>query len=152
MRSLTLKGSFNLSRPPDAVFRLFSPLGEKDWVPGWNPEILYPVGATWEEGLIFRTQEERGGNVVWIVNKLDPASHLVVYHRVESDRYVARITVRCAAAGARTEVLTEYTFIALSEKGNREIAEMTQDSYNEKMSRWANWINHYFEQTQHSRR
>jgi hypothetical protein len=146
-RSITLKGRITFSRPADVVFRVFSPIGEKDWAPGWNPELLHPDGASWEEGLIFRTQVD-GADAVWIVTKLDVPSYLVVYHRVEPERYVVRIEIRCAAiANNATEVLTEYSFIGLSERGNREIAEMTQGSYDTKMSHWATWINRYFEQT-----
>lgn len=59
-KSIELSGSFTLGVPPDTAFELFSPVGEKSWVPGWNPELLHPPGVTWERGLIFRTQEERG--------------------------------------------------------------------------------------------
>ena len=65
-RSIELGGGFTLPAPPDATFELFSPLGEKRWVPGWDPELIHPPGATWERGLIFRTREERG-DAIWVV-------------------------------------------------------------------------------------
>ena len=146
-RSVTLKGQIRLSASVDLVFQMFSRLGEKLWVPGWNPELLYPAGTTWEEGVIFRTQEETG-DAVWIVTKLDTSTHHVIYHRVESTRYVARVEVHCSAiADNLTGAATEYLFVGLSESGNREITAMTQHSYDAKMTRWANWINHYFQTT-----
>ena len=145
-QSVTLKGQIRLSASVDVVFPMFSPLGEKLWVPGWNPELLYPAGATWEEGLVFRTREDTG-DAVWIVTKLDLSTRHVIYHRVESARYVARVEVHCSAiADNVTEAATEYSFVGLSESGNREITAMTQRSYDAKMTRWANWINHYFQQ------
>lgn len=142
-KSVRFSGAITLAGPLDAVFPLFSPLGEKLWVPGWNPELLHPSGALWEEGLVFRTSEERG-DAVWIVSRLDLKTRKVEYWRVEPERYVARIKVSCAALGERvTEASTSYEFIGLSENGNSDIAEMTPEAYAEKMTRWGRWINEY---------
>ena len=139
-RSIELSGTFTLGPPPDATFELFSPLGEKRWVPGWNPELVHPPGVAWERGLIFRTREERG-EAVWIVTALDRTRHEVEYHRVEAGRYVARVAVRCSdSAGGGTDVRVTYTFIGLSDVGNQDIAAMSAQAYEEKMQRWQDWI------------
>jgi len=143
--SRILTGEFTIAGPVDVVFNLFSPLGEKSWVPGWDPQLLHPAGVTWERGLVFRTQEEKG-DAIWIVTRLDRQGHLVEYYRVESSRYVARVEVRCRALSApETEVQTTYEFIGLSKEGNEQIATMTEDDYKAKMTRWQNWINTYLE-------
>lgn len=142
-RSIELTGTFTLPAPPEATFELFSPLGEKAWVPGWNPELIHPPGASWERGLVFRTPEERG-EAIWIVTTLDREQHDVEYHRVEAGRYVARVHVRCSRQGTgQTEVRVTYTFIGLSEVGNQDIAAMTPEAYVEKMKRWQGWITAY---------
>ena len=124
----------------ERIFPLLSPLGEKLWVPGWDPRIFHPAGAEWEEGMVFLTREERG-EAIWFVARLDRASHEVVYHRVEPGRYLARIDVRCREAwSGRTEVTVRYSFMGLSEEGNREIAAMTQEDYDAKMGRWKQWL------------
>jgi hypothetical protein len=142
-RSIELSGAFQIAVSPDASFELFSPLGEKLWVPGWNPELLHPPGVTWKRGLIFRTQEERG-DAVWVVTALDHRQREVEYYRVEAGRYVARVSVHCCpCAGIQTEVRVTYTFIGLSEAGNQDIAAMSPQSYEEKMRRWQEWIQRY---------
>jgi hypothetical protein len=139
-RSIELSGGFTLAVPPYAAFELFSPLGEKLWVPDWNPELLHPRGVSWERGLIFRTTEERG-EAVWVVTALDRQRHEVEYHRVEAGHYVARVSVRCRPhAGLQTEVRVTYIFVGLSEAGNQEIAAMSPQSYDDKMRRWQQWI------------
>jgi hypothetical protein len=142
-RSIELSGGFTLPGPPQETFELFSPLGERLWVPGWNPELVHPPGAPWERGLIFRTREERG-EAVWIVTTLDEDRHEVEYYRVEAGRYVARVHVRCTASAERqTDVRVIYTFIGLSETGNQDIAAMSSEAYVEKMRRWQGWITTY---------
>jgi hypothetical protein len=140
--AVRLTGTIRLDGPIDRVFDLFSPLGEKAWVPGWDPELLHPPGASWEQGAIFRTREETG-DAVWVVTRLERAAHDVEYHRVEPERYVARVHVRCAAAAGadRTDATVVYEFVGLSDRGNADIAAMTDDAYAEKMARWTRWIN-----------
>src|SRR5512144_2204720 len=97
--SVELTGGFTVSAPVGMAFDLFSPVGERGWVPGWSPELLHPAGVEWEQGLIFRTQEELG-EAVWVVTALDRERHAVEYYRVEPGRYVARVRVRCQAQGS----------------------------------------------------
>jgi hypothetical protein len=139
-RSMELSGGFTLPLALEAAFELFSPLGEKRWVPGWDPELVHPPGVAWERGQIFRTCEERG-DAIWVVSALDRVRHEVEYHRVEAGRYVARVEVRCSdSAGGRTAVHVTYTFVGLSEVGNRDIEAMSAPAYEEKMRRWQGWI------------
>jgi hypothetical protein len=142
-KSVEQRGGFRLSAPPSAVFDLFSPLGEKLWVPEWDPELIHPPGFAWDRGLIFRTREERG-EAIWLVTAFDRARHAVEYHRVETGRYVARVSVQCRDhADLQTDVDVAYSFVGLSEAGNREIQAMSAQSYEEKMVRWQGWIQRY---------
>jgi hypothetical protein len=139
-RSAEFDGRLPVSAPVEKAFELFSPLGERSWVPKWDPELLHPPGVSWAVGQIFRTGEEKG-EAVWIVTALDRKAHRVEYHRVEPGRYVARIRVACSASGeGKTEVATAYAFVGLSEEGNAEIEAMTDAFYAEKMGRWERWI------------
>ena len=138
--SITLIGHINLAVPIASAFRLFSPLGEKMWVPGWDPELLFPPNVEWQEGQLFRTREE-SGEAIWIVSKLDLKESCVVYHRIEPGRYVARIKVHCDQETDRsTDVTIVYSFVGLSAIGNQEIAAMSQGEFDEKMKRWTGWL------------
>lgn len=124
-------------------FELFSPLGEKRWVPDWSPELLHPPGVQWERGQVFRTQEELG-EAIGVVTVLDRERHEVEYHRIEPARYVARVRVQCQARSVQqTEVAVTYTFVGLSDAGNHDIAAMSQAAYEQKMKPWQGWISGY---------
>jgi hypothetical protein len=138
--SCELSGRLEIPAPLETTFELFSPEGERLWVPGWNPELLHPPGVSWQAGLIFRTREELG-EAVWVVTLLDRERHEVEYVRVEPGRYVAKVRVGCRGRSAGpTDVRVTYTFVGLSEAGNREIAAMSQAAYEQKMMRWQEWI------------
>jgi hypothetical protein len=138
-RVITFAGHVPVAAPPDAAFPLFSPQGERGWVPDWSPELLHPPGVEWAEGQIFRTREATG-DAVWIVTRLDAARRAVEYHRVEPGRWVARVRVACGPAPAGSSAAVEYEFVGLSESGNREIAAMTAADYDAKLARWSRWI------------
>ncbi len=141
--SVELTGGFMVSAPVEVAFELFSPEGERLWVPGWAPELLHPPGAEWVRGLIFRTQEELG-EAVWVVTALDRKRHAVEYYRVEPGRYVATVRVGCQAKQPeQTDVAVTYTFVGLSDAANRDIAAMSEAAYEEKMKRWQEWISAY---------
>jgi hypothetical protein len=138
--SVEFTGALTVALAADDAFDLFSPLGETRWVPDWNPEVLYPPGADWERGQIFRTREMYG-DAVWIVTALDRHARDAEYHRVEPGRYVARVRVRCdRMEERRTRVAVRYAFIGLSAEGNADIARMTATEFDEKMQRWDRWI------------
>ena len=143
--SIDLNGRLIVNLPVDDAFPLFSPEGERLWIREWDPEPLYPRGVEWAQGQIFRTQEERGVGV-WVVSALDRAMHTVEYYRVESNRYVARVRVRCHAQGtSRTRADVSYLFVGLTAQGNADIGEMTVDAYEEKMQRWERLIREYLD-------
>lgn len=139
-RAARFAGGFTVASGADAAFPLFSPIGEKAWVPGWDPRLVHPPGVEWAEGLIFTTHEELG-EAVWVVTRLDRAARHVEYHRVEPGRYVAHVVVDCTPVSAlSTDVRVVYEFIGLSERGNADIAAMAADAYAEKMTRWSRMI------------
>ena len=139
--SLALRGRLVVTGKPDEIFPLFSPLGEQLWVPGWSPELLHPEDVAWAEGQVFRTREETGEEVVWIVTRLDRDAREVEYRRVVPGRYVATVAVRCEEAGEnRVRADVSYAYVGLSEAGNREIEAMTPEAYDAKMARWREWI------------
>ena len=48
-----LIGQIFVDLPPEEAFRLFTPRGEQDWVPGWQPEFPHPVEDDTLPGTVF---------------------------------------------------------------------------------------------------
>jgi hypothetical protein len=139
----TFTGTLTVRARPDDAFPLFSPAGERRWVPGWDPEAVHPAEDDWRAGQVFRTREETGA-AVWIVTAMDRARRTVEYHRVEPARWVARVAVGCdPLPDGATRVTVSYSFVGLTDAGNEGIAAMTQEEHDAKMRRWAGWIERY---------
>lgn len=138
--SITLAGSFHVEAPVEEAFPLFSPKGEEAWVAGWKAEILYPEGAEWECGLVFRTRKGES-ETIWFVTELDRQAHRVGYHRVEAGMTAVMLRVECEEAGAsQTRVSVRYTFVGISEAGNEAVLHRSQREFDEWMQEWESSI------------
>ncbi len=129
------------------VFPLFSALGEKKWVQGWNPDFLYPPKGDFTENLVFKTKSnndfEKDFN--WITSYLNLKEYLVIY-TVFTENRVWTIKVKCNIIEKdKTEAEITYTFTGLNEKGNKINSESLVKMYKNELKDWENAINYFLE-------
>lgn len=137
-RSVHFEGGFTLAEPVEQAFPLFSPVGEKAWVPGWEPELIYPPDSEWAEGQVFRSSGTLHP-ATWVVARLE--KYRATYYRWELPDLVVQVDVRCEAAGGQsTRVTVGYTFVSLSAAGDEAIAAMSAPEYEQKMRDWKRMI------------
>lgn len=138
--------SFELTLPAREAFGLFDPEGEKLWVPGWQPQILFPASASMQEGMIFTTQYANEAKTIWIVATYNPEDFIVTYWRVTPESRLAKVSVGCSALNQNvSRVSVTYEFTALSEAGNVYIEQFRQH-YPEYIKSWQTEINLYLQQ------
>jgi len=139
--------NFQIEQPVDVVFPLFSPEGEKYWVPGWDYKNI--MGSTdLFEDYIFVTEnhDHAASDAIWLVKNYDPGSHSVVFYKVEPEEKVGIITVICdAISHSKTCVSVAYEYIALSEEGNKFVAGFTNDEYKKFIEEWRQLLEKYFQ-------
>ncbi len=141
-KAVTHRATITLAGPIGDVFSLFTPLGEKHWAPGWDPEILYPADREIAENMLFRTRDE--GETYWVVTRLEEGRHAVAYQNFAPDYLANTVKVSCRpVASEQTEVTVEYRYVGLSERGNRFVQNMDAPAYAAKMAHWTEVINHY---------
>jgi len=143
-KGVTRSGRLAFDAPVAVVFPLFTPLGEKHWAKGWDPEILYPREREVAEGMVFRTLEGESVEHLWTVTRYEPKNYVIAYNVVAPGVMVRRIEVRCRAAGAnRTEVMMNDSYVGLSEEGNSVVEGLTESAYAGKMKHWQEAIGGY---------
>jgi len=135
-------GSIRLDGPIDKVFPLFTPIEEKKWAPGWDPQPVWPASGEVVEGMIFTVKEDPG-TVYWVVTHYDPQRHEISYANVMPGQTVNRIEIACKPAGAnQTECTVKYAFVGLSDEGNNFVEMHSEAVYAAKMQHWTKAINH----------
>ena len=140
-KAVTRTATIRLEGPVEKVFPLFGPVDEARWVAGWDPQVIYPAGAKAAEGLVFVTREH--AETTWVMAEYDPARLAVTYYNVTPGYQVRKIAIRCRAVGGATEATVAYSYVGLSETGNKDVEEMTESNYAAKMEHWTVAINHY---------
>jgi len=125
---------------------LFSPEGEKYWVPGWDYEKVMGT-AELSEDYVFLTKAHDHGttDAIWIVKKYDPESHFVQFYKIEPEDKIGVVTVKCAELEAeRTKVQVTYKYIALSATGEMFVSDFSERAYEEFIGEWQTWLSNYF--------
>jgi hypothetical protein len=146
MKSISHTKAFEIGYPIAELFPLFSPEGEKYWVPGWDYENV--MGTTeLSEDYVFLTKTHDHGttDAIWVVKKYDPKSHFVQFYKIEPKDKIGVVSVKCTDLGAEiTKVQVTYKYIALSEAGERFVSEFSENVYEEFIGEWQMLILNYF--------
>ncbi len=131
---LELSGSLELAVAPREAFPFFTALGERKWVPGWNPELVYPESGELEEDQVFVTGSGKE-RTLWYVARVDRERHEVSYVRATPGNRVARVDVAVSPLGEGSEVRVSYRWTALSAEGRRAI-EREAAGYDDMLREW----------------
>jgi hypothetical protein len=114
---MTLVGELQVPLPVGEAFRLFTAMGERDWVAGWDPRFPVPVEDDAAVGTVFQTGAH-DQHVTWIVIDRD-GDRLIRYARVAAGRDAGTVEVRLQPANGHTEVTVTYRLTALTPDGDR---------------------------------
>lgn len=130
-----------LDAPPERVFPLFTPLGERAWVPGWAPRFLWPADGEATVGAVFLTRAAGELETIWTMIAYEPGRR-VVYTRTTPGSRAGMVEVRCEADGeGRTAAHVTYTYTSLSARGNDFLREWTEAEYQRSIAGWETSIN-----------
>ena len=147
MKSISHTKAFEMAIPVADLFPLFSPEGEKQWVPGWDYENV--MGTTeLSEDYVFLTKSHDHGtkDAIWIVKRYDPKLHIVQFYKVEPEDKIGLVTVRCTELEAeRTKVQVTYKYVALSATAEVFVSEFSENAYEEFIVEWQTLLSNYFE-------
>ena len=138
MTSVKHTAGFVVSQPVERIFPLFSPEGEKLWVPGWDYENIMGTTDIFEDYVFLtKNHDHASSTAIWLVKRYDPGSYFVQFYKVEPGDKVGIVTVQCSKQNDElTHVQVSYEYIALSERGLSFIEKFTKDAYEEFIGEW----------------
>jgi hypothetical protein len=134
-----------LAAPPERVLPLLTPLGERYWAPGWEPELRWqpPQGRV---GTLFVIRHPGEPETVWLLDTFDPGAGHVHYLHLTPGSDVTEIDIQLRPGpekGTRAEV--RYTWTALTEAGNAKLRRHTPEEFLHSMQSWERQLNHYLQ-------
>jgi hypothetical protein len=137
------EASFELDTSADKALPFFTPEGERTWVNGWDPNPIYPAQpeVAFQANSVFRLDHD-GERSLWTIIEADLQEHVAEYIYVVEDERLSRVRVQIRGLSEeRCRVQVRYVHTAISEKGLRFIAGVTEESYAQKMRDWQRMVN-----------
>jgi hypothetical protein len=131
-------GSGNpIGHPRVDRYRLFTPLGERDWAPDWQPHFPVATVDDGEPGTTFIT-DAHGHARIWVV--VERARHRRIrYVNVAPGDRASLITVDLTPIAIGSEVMVTYDMTALSDAGARRLVQFA-DGYERYLDSWQEQI------------
>jgi len=128
-------GRFEVALPSSAAIDLFTPEGERSWVPGWDP--VYPDGVASESaGTVFTTVAD-GATTLWTIIEIDRTAGAAMYSRVTPGRHAGIVRVWCVDAGpGRCAVKVSYD-MTLLHADPAELAAYEKPAFDGMMIEWS---------------
>ena len=149
MISTKHSAGFDIAQPVEQVFPLFSPEGEKRWVPHWDYENV--MGTTeLSEDYVFLTRghDHASSDAIWLIKRYVPEAWFIQFYRVEPEDKIGVVTVECSRSNERlTHVEVSYQYIALADRGRKFIESFTLEFYEKFIDEWRGLLDQYFEST-----
>lgn len=127
------------------IFKLFCPIAEKDWVPGWDCNMLYSESGIAEKNCVFTTKHFANmTDDIWICSIYNPGME-VEYVRTTPEYFVTVINIKTLhLKNDITECTVKYTHTALTEGGANFIENhFTEDMFIKQIVSWQDEISTY---------
>jgi hypothetical protein len=140
----SLTGRIQVALSPSEAFRLFTPRGEQDWVPGWHPRFPAAAADDTEPGTVFETSAH-GQHTVWLVTDRQPGRS-ISYARVTPGDYAGTVSVTITPAGQHSEVEVTYELTALTSLAEHKLHEFA-DGYPAYLQSWQDAISAWMDQS-----
>lgn len=108
--------TMQVDAPPSAVFPLLCPVREREWIPGWDAEVLHSTSGVAELGCVFVAKPGGKPGPVFVITRhdRDRAVEFALFHGHTAERLCITLT---PSHGGTTLVWTR-TYTALSPEGN----------------------------------
>ncbi|MCG8604130.1 hypothetical protein MJD09_03910 [bacterium] len=147
MNSIKHTTGFKIDQPVAQVFPLFSPEGEKLWVPDWDYDNIMGTTDLFEDYVFLtKTHDHASTEAIWLVKRYEPESYLVQFYKIEPGDKVGIVTVQCSKeASHKTYVKVAYEYIGLSEKGRNFIKNFTSEAYEVFIAEWKDLLVKYYQ-------
>jgi hypothetical protein len=126
VKSARLQQDLTVAVGAEEALALFTPVGERRWVDGWDP--VFPAGEQGDgaqAGTVFTTEHD-GHSTFWTV--VDRDARMVRYARTTPGHWAGIVAVRCDDAGpGTTRATVTYELTALSAKGEQALAQFARE-------------------------
>lgn len=129
----------------DEVFPLLCPVREKEWLDGWDYEMVYSESGLAEKGCVFKTHGTGKDATVWVIDQYNRENHQIHFTRMTPDRTLVQLEVVLEEVEpGLTKSKIKYIITVLSDEGAEYIKKhFTEAIFVQQMKWWEKSLNYY---------
>jgi len=120
--------------PPEVVFPLLCPVREREWVEGWQADVLHSISGVAELGCVFVAR-----GATWVVTRYEPARR--IEFALFDGATVETLSIALAPARGGTDMTWTRHYTALSPAGAAWIEEQVPGKVTERLASLEGMIN-----------
>lgn len=128
-----------MDRPAAQAIGLFTPEGERQWVPGWDPAYA-TEDVSESPGTVFTTAV---GDVetYWVIIEIDRPAGRSAYARITPGRHAGTVSVECSESGENTcEVAVSYDMTLLDGADPTHMTPYERPAFEGMLEEWSDMI------------
>jgi hypothetical protein len=133
--------AFTANAPMEQVAPLFGADKERVWAPKWNPQFVYPLPASDEEGMVFTVAHD-DLRAVWVNTLFDWKNGRFQYVYVIPEALLTVINVKLTSQASQTHIEVQYDRTALSPEAESHVRHMAEGD-RKSGPEWESQINAY---------
>lgn len=116
------------------IFSLLCPVREREWLKGWDYNMIYSESGFAEKGCIFETDNDYGG-YLWLITKHDSYKYEIQFVKSLKDKLIMIIDIYLEEKDkSLTFCNIQYTFIPMVDGAFEHIP--TEDQFRTHMKIW----------------
>lgn len=112
----TASCTMRVGAPPAEIFPLLCPVRERDWIPGWEADVLHSRSGLAEPGCVFLTRPAEGRRLAWVVTHHEPPR--VIAFAVFHGDVVETLRIELAPEDGGTVLVWSRAYTGLDPSGN----------------------------------
>ena len=137
-------GQIEIPLPAGEAIWLFTPEGERAWVPGWDP--VYPGGEPSEsDGTVFVT-DVHGLRTTWVINSIDRGTGKASYARTTPGAHAGTVGVDCEdSRPGYCTVTVRYDMTVIDDADESVLDPYRAGPFDQMLDSWATAIRAYLD-------
>ncbi|BDY04772.1 hypothetical protein [Ferrimonas sp. YFM] len=143
-QSKQYRGEIRSSHSASEVFPLMCPVREREWVPGWDPLMVWSNSGRVESDCVFTTQEP-AGPATWYVLESDPEKGQLELLKTLPEQLLTRIRIGVCPAPQGCVIQLNYLYTAIGPRGDKQLERLDDGFWEEFVQRWDKALTRYFE-------
>ncbi|MGB8298543.1 MAG: hypothetical protein WCG85_24220 [Polyangia bacterium] len=146
-KRLARRFTFDVDAPPSVVFPLLCPVREREWIEGWQADMVYSDSGFAENNCIFTSGNVLLGAALYVLSRYEPEQGIVEFVIFFPGKCVQKLDIVLEPkANGGTHLTWSRLYTGLCPDGNALIEQITEAVFRQQAEALAQSLNRFCKQ------